>query len=57
MNLTRSKGGKRQKSGGKSSPEERFNRAWRRVQRQQKKNDRFLVEVEQFVAGIEAEIG
>ncbi|MEQ8516274.1 MAG: hypothetical protein RIC38_11765, partial [Chromatocurvus sp.] len=27
------------------------------MQRQQKKNDRFLVEVEQFVAGIEAEIG
>jgi hypothetical protein len=57
MNIVSGKTGKKRKKRSQSPSEERFNRAWRRVQNQQKKNTHLMDEVEHFVEKVEQRIG
>jgi hypothetical protein len=56
MDIANSKTGQKRKKRGRSTPEERFNRAWRRVEKQQKKNAAFMDEVERFAGKVEQRI-
>ncbi len=57
MTLVSSKAKKSGNKRGKLTQEEQFNRAWQRVQNQQRKNELFIEEVTAFVADVEGQIG
>ena len=57
MKIISDKAKKKRAGRGSLTREEKFNRAWKRVQNQQAKNASFIEEAEKFVYGVEQKIG